>query len=118
MFSPVITSNLSRFLALLTEEHHDIKRYPGEMLLPKHHFMVHYPSCLLKSGPLVRYWCMRFEARHNLVKELARITRCYKNICLTLATRFQFALSSLIQSGQLIPPLQHNGPSTEIVLDS
>ena len=120
VFSPVITSNLSRFLALLTEEHHAYYKeiYPGEMLLPKHHFMVHYPSCLLKSGPPVTYWCMRFEARHNFFKELARITRCYKNICLTLATRFQFALSSSIQSGRLIPPLQHNGPSTEIVLYS
>ena len=65
--SPIITSNLSRYLALLIEEHHAFYKemYPGEILLPKHHFTVHYPSCLLKSGHPVRYWCMRFEARHN-----------------------------------------------------
>lgn len=80
---------------LIAEHHEYLKEMLGEnrRLLPKHHFLVHYPSCLLQAGPPVRYWSMRFEVRHQIFKDLAKSTHCFKNICLTLAKRFQLALA-------------------------
>ena len=42
-----------------------------------------------RCGPLVRYWCMRFEGKHNYFKDLAHRVKCFKNIAKTLATRHQ-----------------------------
>ncbi len=106
IFSPTLTPNLASFLSQLIVEHHSYFKeiFPNELLLPKHHLLIHYPQCLIKSGPFVRYWCMRFEARHNFFKEIGKVSRNYKNICKTLAKRFQYALACLFMSGQLHPP--------------
>ena len=39
---------------------------------------------------MVRYWCMRYEAKHNYFKDLANKTKCFKNICKSLAYRHQY----------------------------
>lgn len=104
---------------LILEHHSYFKEiFPNELLLPKHHLLIHYPQCLIKSGPFVRYWCMRFEARHNFFKEIGKVSRNYKNICKTLAKRFQYALACLFMSGQLHPPLESSGQSEEIIVAS
>jgi hypothetical protein len=71
IFALSVTKGLSGFLGHLIDDHHS---YFKEMcvdekrLLPEHHFLVHYPTCMMKSGPPIRYWCMRFEARHQFFK--------------------------------------------------
>ena len=119
VFSPTVTKSLDSFLSHIIAEHHSYFKelFPDETLLPKHYFKVHYPRCLVTSGPLIPYWCMRFEARHNFLKELGRIIRCYKNICKTLAKRFQFSLASLLLSGQLHSSLEYAGPAKEIIIE-
>ncbi len=47
----------------------------------------------LRFGPLVRFWCMRFEGKHNYLKILAQRVRCYKTIPKTLARRLQHMMS-------------------------
>ena len=42
-------------------------------------------------GPLINLWCMRFEAKHNLTKMLASVVCCFKDICLTAASRHQIS---------------------------
>ena len=95
VFAPRITNELSNFLMHLIDDHHSFFKelFPDKRLLPKHHFLVHYPRCLVASGPPVRYWCMRFEARHKFFKEVGKQTHCYINICKTLAKRFQLSLA-------------------------
>lgn len=96
VFAPAITENMCNFLVHLVQEHHvHLKELLGseKRLLPKHHFMVHYAMCMRNSGPPVRYWSMRFEARHQVFKDLAKSTHCFKNLCKTLAVRFQMALA-------------------------
>jgi hypothetical protein len=62
-------------------------------LRPKFHFMTHYPSMLLKFGPLTQIWTMRFEAKHRVLKIAAR-TSCNKvNICKTVALKNQLVLN-------------------------
>lgn len=40
-------------------------------------------------GPLVRYWCMRFEGKHNYFKDLAHRLKCFKNIPKSMAHHHQ-----------------------------
>jgi hypothetical protein len=96
IFVPAVTDNLYSVLGHIIEEHHVyLKNMLGSenKLLPKHHFMFHYAMCIRNIGPPVRYWSMRFEARHQIFKQLAKSTHCYENICKSLPKRFQMALA-------------------------
>ena len=61
-------------------------------ITPKQHCMIHLPSLILKFGPLVRSWCMRFEAKHAYFKDQAKIIKNFRNLPLSLSRRY---LSSL-----------------------
>ncbi|PIK48988.1 hypothetical protein BSL78_14139 [Apostichopus japonicus] len=63
IFSPKVTHGLIAQLSILIEEHHSKFRevFPARSLIPKHHFMVHYPTCLREVGPLIHVWCMSLE---------------------------------------------------------
>lgn len=61
-------------------------------ITPKQHYLIHLPSLILKFGPLVRSWCMRFEAKHAYFKDQAKIIKNFKNLPLSLSRRYQFSL--------------------------
>lgn len=42
-----------------------------------------------RCGPLIRQWCMRYEAKHSFFKHLSNILRNFKNVAKTLAVRHQ-----------------------------
>ncbi|PIK38618.1 hypothetical protein BSL78_24528, partial [Apostichopus japonicus] len=90
-FSPKVTRGLIAQLSILIEEHHSKFRevFPARSLIPKHHFMVHYPTCLREVGPLIHVWCMRYEAKHDYFCEIADNCRNFKNICKTVGKRHQ-----------------------------
>lgn len=77
----VISDHLSRFRDLYSSEH--------VRLRPKHHFLVHLPSIVLKSGPLVGMSCMPYELKNSFFKRCAHIVCNFTNICRTLAHRHQ-----------------------------
>ena len=54
--------------------------YPHAKLIPKHHYMVHYPSQIERLGPLISSWTMRQEAKLSFVKRVSRLSN-YKNVC-------------------------------------
>jgi hypothetical protein len=95
VLAPEVTPNLSSYLVHLVEEHHEYfkKLFPDKKITPKQQFLVHYAKCLVMSGPPVRYWTMRFEARHQIFKDFAKNTNCFKNVCKPLANRFQRAIA-------------------------
>ena len=92
-FSDSITEGLILYLKHLIQEHHALFRhlFPHTRLLPKHHFMVHYPMALKNMGPLINLWSMRFEAKHNLSKRLAGVVGCFRDFCKTAASRHQLS---------------------------
>lgn len=92
--APVITDNVIAYLRVLIEEHHILFReiYEDESFTPKLHYMVHYPSQILKHGPLVRSWTMRHEAKLNFFKQASRLSN-FKNLTLTLAKCHQLWLA-------------------------
>ncbi|KAL2078827.1 hypothetical protein ACEWY4_006697 [Coilia grayii] len=88
IFAPFLTEGMTVYLKHLIVEHHQLFKYlfPAKSLLPKHHFMIHYPRCIKNIGPLIHMWCMRYEGKHNFFK---RQLKCYKNLTLSLAKKHQ-----------------------------
>ncbi|KAK9963884.1 hypothetical protein ABG768_005106 [Culter alburnus] len=82
IFSPALTAEAVIFLQHLIEEHHRLflELYPDRHLKPKHHFMLHYPGAIRKLGPLVQFWCMRFEAKQGFFKRLSHVACNFHNI--------------------------------------
>lgn len=103
IFAPVISHGQVNMLRCLIQDHHSCFKhlYPAEKLLPKHHFLVHYPEFIRKFGPLSQYWCMRFEAKHRFGKEIASVVRNFKNICKTVADRTQMELAHSLLNNKL-----------------
>ena len=50
VFSPMLSTGITIYLKHLISEHHGLFKhlFPCKRLLPKHHFMVHYPTCIHK----------------------------------------------------------------------
>lgn len=91
IFAPVVTTGLAVYLKQLIIDHHRLFKelYPERNLIPKHHFMIHYPSMMVLFGPLSKLWCMRFEAKHSPLKRQAHVVCNFKNISKTLAYKNQ-----------------------------
>ena len=66
-----------------------VEIFGAEKLLPKFHYLLHYPRQIALFGPLKILWCMRFEAKHQYFKKLAVTANNNKNLCYTLAKRHQ-----------------------------
>lgn len=58
-------------------------------LKPKHHFLLHYVSVIRAMGPVVKFWAMRMEAKHQYFKQLVNHTKQFVNIKKTLAYKHQ-----------------------------
>ncbi|KAK3731628.1 hypothetical protein QZH41_015892 [Actinostola sp. cb2023] len=91
IFAPVTSANQSANLSLLIEEHHEEFKnlYPNCSIIPKLHYIIHYPRTMTRLGPMVTHWCMRFEAKHRHFKQLASALGNYTNLSWTLAERHQ-----------------------------
>lgn len=91
----VHTSETIAYLEAKIYDHRQryLELFPNVKLLPKHHFLEHYPQMIRCFGPLVALWTMRFEAKHSFFKQVARYTNCFKNIPRSLATKHQFMLA-------------------------
>jgi len=88
----VIEDHLAKYLSLYSKN-------AGVKLRPKHHFLVHLPNIILKSGPLVGMSCLRYELKNSFFKRSAHIVCNFTNICRTLAYRHQQrALFSLLSN--------------------
>ena len=93
------------YLDAIIQEYLDVRKtlFPNTNLRPKHHYLRHYPGLILKFGPLIRLWTMRFESKHSYFKRCARQSKNYKNLCLTLSERHQM-FQAYLSAGSLSPP--------------
>nr|XP_054929049.1 uncharacterized protein LOC129385914 [Dermacentor andersoni] len=73
VFSPEIPAESLAYLSVLVQAFltEFVKRYGRDSVIPKLHFLVHYPRFLREVGPLKHMWSMRFEAKHQQFKKLA-----------------------------------------------
>ena len=93
VFSPVITEGMTICLKHLIIDHHRLFKelYPQQKLIPKHHFMIHYPRIIRKIGPILHFWSTRFEAKHKCF--FKNTVKNFKNITKTLAQKHQMAIA-------------------------
>ena len=63
--------------------------YENQKIIPKQHFLIHYPSIIRKFGPPKLYWTMRFEAKHSYFKRVEKATHNHVNLLYSLASRHQ-----------------------------
>ncbi|KAF0713177.1 C2H2-type domain-containing protein [Aphis craccivora] len=89
---------VSHLKNLISKHNTDYILFFQHNLKPKHHLLTHYPSIILKSGPPRNFWCFRYEAKHKEFKMYARAITSRKNICLTLANKYQFKFAHFLLS--------------------
>lgn len=70
--------------------------FPEIQLKPKHHYLRQYSALLLKFGPLIRLWMLRFESKHSYFKRCARHLKNFRNIYQTLSERHQMYQAYLL----------------------
>ena len=64
----------------------------------KHHYVWHYPDLILKFGPLIRVWAMRFESKHTYFKRAIRLLHNFINVTKSLSEKHEL-LQSLVRLG-------------------
>lgn len=102
IFAPRFTHGTVVVLKELITEHLAlfVKLFGSQVTLkPKHHFMVHLPTIIIKSGPLVGMSCLRYEMKNSFFKRSAHIVCNFINISKTLAYRHQhYAMYSIMSN--------------------
>ena len=85
-----ITDHLSTFVQLFGE---------SVRLKPKHHLLVHLPSIVMHSGPVIGMSCLRYELKNSFFKRSADVMCNFTNVCKTLAYRHQYCALYATLSG-------------------
>lgn len=107
-----VDKNCHQLLKNLIREHHSLARYVLKRnLTAKDHHLIHYPTILKCSGPLINFWSMRFEAKHRGTKILAVVSSTKKNLCKTISTKHQSKLAYMLHFNSLFSQLVSFGPS-------
>lgn len=92
-----VTDNLISAMTQKIEVHNEqYMKLFQDTLKPKFHVLTHYPTILKMSGPLRHFWCFKFEAKHKQFKLYSHAITSRKNICLTLAKKYQLQFANQI----------------------
>lgn len=70
VFAPKIATTSLMYLENLIEDFIIIfhQLFPDINLINKFHHLQHYPECIRWFGPMILYWCMRYEGKHGQYK--------------------------------------------------
>lgn len=103
--APAISAGQIAYLRVVIDEYLHFRKqaFPGPPLKPKHHYVSHYPELIIRFGPLICLWTLRFESKHTYFKQCARKQRNFKNLCSSLVERHQL-LQAYLNAGKLFPP--------------
>lgn len=90
VISARISENDVKTLENLVRDHLiSIKNIFDEHLRPKHHLLTHYPRVIRAMGPIINFWVMRMEAKHQYFKCIAQETKNFMNLKKTMAIKHQ-----------------------------
>lgn len=105
--APTITTAQIAYLNVVVIEYLETRKalFPSNHLKPKHHYLLHYASLILKLDPLIHLWTMRFESKHSYFKRCVRRIENFKNICQSLANQHQLLQTTLTCSSFFAPVL-------------
>ena len=91
--------NVAYLKRLIKDFLSEFKEAFNTTIIPKLHYLIHCPRLILTLGPLVNYWCMRFESKHQYFKKKSRKSN-FKNICMSLTNGHQARMSSFLTSAE------------------
>ena len=114
LLAPHFSLDSVAYLSVLIEEklHVFHKLYPTAKIIPKYHYLVHYPRQILLFGPPIHCWTMRYEAKLSFFKRASRYSN-FKNICLAVSQSHQRWLCYQLQSINYLRPSLETGPIIE-----
>lgn len=98
ILSPRITKSHALELRELVEKLLETYRGFFGALKPKFHIMVHYATCMLKTGPLVNFWTMRFESRHRPLKAVVTAISSSTNLLVSIAMKESLKMCYMFHS--------------------
>lgn len=86
VFAPKINKSLRPYLSHLIKDLFEMfkKLFPDINFINKFHHLLHYVECIKWSGPLINFWCMKFELKHGQLKERSHVMHNYRNCPKTL----------------------------------
>lgn len=90
-----------RLRFLIKRHHENYVRFFNDTLKPKHHLLLHYFQNILQSGPPRFYWSFRFESKHKEFKAYARSITSRKNICVSIAKKYQLKFANYLLQPEL-----------------
>lgn len=81
IFAPRMPVSLLGYLDTLTKDFRMCfqRLFPAVNEINKFHNISHYAECIAWSGPLLHFYCMRFEAKHYEIKLRAANVHNFKN---------------------------------------
>jgi hypothetical protein len=108
VLSPTFDDESIDYLKTKIQDHRRLLQevFPEFRLLPKHHYLEHYPDLIRCFGPLVHLWTMRFEGKHRFFKRVIHDTQNFKNVVKTLATRHQHMVAYYLSAPSFFKPHQ------------
>lgn len=117
--SPIFTDESIGFLDSKIAEHRSrfFEVLPQQRLIPKHHFLEHYPQLIKAFGPLVALWTMRFEAKHSFFKKIVRQTNCFRNILMSLAKKHQSMIAYHLHDSKVAKPALSVSKTSRVPLE-
>ena len=94
ILAPAFTDSLLQYLEYITDSFlksfADCYKNTGANIIPKLHFLVHYPRMIKINGPPRNYWCMTFERANSVIKAPTKNSHNFTNPYLTMAFRKQY----------------------------
>ena len=66
-----------------------LHHFQGIRVTPKLHYILHYTNQIKKHGALSRITTLRFEGKHQALKQHLATSKNYKNVCKTIAEKHQ-----------------------------
>lgn len=62
IFAPEIHKSFVAYIQVIIKEYLYLRMalFPTHKLVPKHHYIYHYPKLILECGPLLRVWTLSF----------------------------------------------------------
>lgn len=112
VMSSTFTFATIELLETLISEHHSLYiTVFAETLKPKHHFLLHCPRLIRRLGPLKYFSSFRFETKHKVFKDNAKVIMSCTNCPYTLALKHQLALCHRFLTGEGFPNRLSWGPT-------
>ncbi len=102
LFAQKWTNGTAAQFGYLWELHlrHFKRLFPDSNLLPKHHFLLHYGTTAIMTGPPYKNMVASQEMKGNFLKRSAHVMCNFKNVPHTLAWRMQFYANNCLLAGK------------------